>query len=287
MRAKTLEQRDAAAQLERMAKHRAELDAATARAAADAEVVADAERILAGARRILHREGLPCTFVPAGAEVAGGTPEEVAEALRPFACQPADMVARIGAQAAAMAGEAVTDRRTARDMTRCTKEAAAVLRSMTAADKRRARAARKAAKAPASAPASPEPVVPTVEKGTDMDLTGQTAARPGECDRCRKACREMWYVDGEALCDACQTAAARAEDPEPVVPARAHLDENVRDALVAWCDRLIYGPKALYAAAYVEHLVDGAPEPEDPGTEWAAKVRRRAAWIIRNMEAES
>jgi hypothetical protein len=47
----------------------------------------------------------------------------------------------------------------------------------------------------------------------------------------------------------------------------------------AWADdylsRLVYPPKRDYAIKWLEHVIHGAPEPVDPGAEWADKVRRR------------
>lgn len=44
--------------------------------------------------------------------------------------------------------------------------------------------------------------------------------------------------------------------------------------------RLVYAPKRDYAAAYLAHILDGAPMPEHPGTEWADKVRTKVARIL-------
>lgn len=56
----------------------------------------------------------------------------------------------------------------------------------------------------------------------------------------------------------------------PVLPA----------AVEEWLGRLVFGPKADYARAYVAHLLSGAPAPEDPGAEWAEKARKRAVRVV-------
>lgn len=45
--------------------------------------------------------------------------------------------------------------------------------------------------------------------------------------------------------------------------------------------RLVYGPKRDYAAAWIAHVRGGGPLPADPGTPWAAKVRSKVAWYMR------
>lgn len=60
----------------------------------------------------------------------------------------------------------------------------------------------------------------------------------------------------------------------PTVTASFSAGVQVLPPKVAeYVDRLVHEPKREYAAALAGALVAGGPAPEDPGTEWAAKVR--------------
>jgi hypothetical protein len=65
-------------------------------------------------------------------------------------------------------------------------------------------------------------------------------------------------------------------NPPKVEPVQA---EPSSSSWPAWADdylnRLVYPPKRDYAVAWLEHTLNGAPAPADPGAEWADKVRRR------------
>lgn len=55
---------------------------------------------------------------------------------------------------------------------------------------------------------------------------------------------------------------------------------------VEWLGRLVYGAKRDWCAAYVAHLVHGAPAPADvEGAAWCTKARKRADWLHRAATA--
>lgn len=52
------------------------------------------------------------------------------------------------------------------------------------------------------------------------------------------------------------------------------------EAVTEWLNRLVYAPKRAYASAWADHVLNGAAEPADPGTDWAAKVRTRFERLV-------
>lgn len=91
--------------------------------------------------------------------------------------------------------------------------------------------------------------------------------------RAQDRAEQAWWSEREA-----EAAAQPLERAHTV-----HTDDErarVRDALYAWCERLVHGPKRDYAWDLVAAW-DGGPEAVDPGTAWAPKTRARMAWIIR------
>jgi hypothetical protein len=75
--------------------------------------------------------------------------------------------------------------------------------------------------------------------------------------------------------DELEEATPRASVEEP---SSGGLPPEVAD----WLRKLVHPPKAAYAAAYCAHKLDGAPAPDDPGTPWAVKARKRADRIMEN-----
>lgn len=69
-----------------------------------------------------------------------------------------------------------------------------------------------------------------------------------------------------------------AAEAAPIVEA-VHADHVWPTWALEWLGRLEYPPKRDYAHAWLRHVLDGIEAPDDPGTEWADKVRRRVEWL--------
>ncbi len=97
---------------------------------------------------------------------------------------------------------------------------------------------------------------------------------------------DVVYVDVPAV------AEPVAERPEQVARVVDHFAPTVAPVVVVesvpvlpaaveeWLGRLVYGEKAAYARAFALSVCCGAEAPADPGTEWAAKARKRLAKVV-------
>lgn len=108
-------------------------------------------------------------------------------------------------------------------------------------------AASKAKVTPRPAPAKVAPVPAVVERVEPVPAAVAVAERADDCAQCGAVC----------------------------VCAEVELSRQATPGLAAYLDRLVYGPKKEYAAAWAAHVVFGAPSPADPGTPWAPKVRAK------------
>lgn len=86
-----------------------------------------------------------------------------------------------------------------------------------------------------------------------------------------------------AQTEASATADTRAERAEAAHYRELEADERaaVRAELLAWCDRLLYGPKRDYACDLVAAWETGGPEPIQPVGVWARKARNRYDVVVR------
>lgn len=92
-----------------------------------------------------------------------------------------------------------------------------------------------------------------------------------------------------AQTEASATADVRAERAEAAHYREQEADDRaaereraaVRAELLAWCDRLLYGPKRDYACDLVAAWETGGPEPIQPVGVWARKARSRYDVVVR------
>lgn len=135
------------------------------------------------------------------------------------------------------------------------------------------------------------------------------------CDRCQfdgdaSTFVEWWYAQGLKGLDhrAAARNGTRWEDrtrpdpddddgdawadyvrPDPATPAPCQTGTVTASGpvpgLAAYLERLVFAEKLTYAAAYAAHVTDGAPCPDDPGTEWARKARSKVDALVRRAAA--
>lgn len=99
-------------------------------------------------------------------------------------------------------------------------------------------------------------------------LTGTKTTAPApkvRTTRVRAVDTATTSADAEVIADAVAVVDA----------AYAHATASLPGLLAEYVDRLVYPPKRAYADAYARHMVDGDPCPDDPGAEWAEKVRTK------------
>jgi hypothetical protein len=77
-----------------------------------------------------------------------------------------------------------------------------------------------------------------------------------------------------------EEALAPVAMPSPVVAAPVASGTTWPAAVVDYLARLVFEPKQLYAAAVALAMIEGGPMPEDPGTEWAEKARRKLDRLV-------
>ena len=71
------------------------------------------------------------------------------------------------------------------------------------------------------------------------------------------------------------------DEPADVAPEYGAPADVLPEPVCEYLMRLVHGPKADYASAYAYHVVHGHPAPDDPGTEWAIKARRKVDALVR------
>jgi hypothetical protein len=258
------------------------------------------ERVLIRARAMLREEGYPCTFVPAwrdttaldaAANVAAAavwparTPNgafpgradlaawdsiaatdalaALVTALRPYAGDPVGMVGAIGAAAEACPQP--------------NKSTGAMAKAAAAEVKRSARTERARAKRSATRPVavspSPSPAAPVrVEPAPAQPAIPTPEEIPAMATRAPRARTTPLTATQDHYDDTMAAARARRDEVHAPAPADAPV---IPEVMAQYLARLVYVPKAVYARAVIAHLYCGAPEPEAPDAEWAAKVRAK------------
>jgi hypothetical protein len=73
-------------------------------------------------------------------------------------------------------------------------------------------------------------------------------------------------------------------DPEELEPAAGTVSGDLPGAVLEYLLRLVFGQKADYAAEYAYHVCQGAPCPQDPGTDWARKARSKIDSLTRKVK---